>query len=661
MNYKVFFLSLITFLILENKNTYAQILDVPMSLGRAEDIPMRGDSLGLPNDANTPSDSLKVYTPTIKDYTFWLAEGEKQIMDTTLTIENYYKQNIYNKDLFGFQKAVNFGLPLNPLVYDADYQTSSILPAGKRYLYLAPKDVKYYNVQTPTTHFSFENGIREGQYLATLFTHSINSRFNYALTFNSLNSLGLYQRQSTDNKNFHVSVNYHTKNERYHLLTNVMSQKIQNEESAGVDETSLTAFKENNDLFSNRERMIPNLTGSNSKFDSKSFYLNHNFGLFKLRDSQDSTKVIYPIKLKHILEIEKQEFAFKESSPEEYYKSFELINEKAERLDKKYFNTLKNYAGLQYQWSENLWVDAGAVFKHQKLYFEKPNGLTNNDFTNNQFGIEGLLKLKISDKLNLVGETQFLQGTNFGTEYFLDGKVDFSPLKNYKLLAGVKLGSRKPSFNLLVNQSFYKKFNYDYLGFDNENYQTIYGTLTFAPLDLEVSAQVSNILNYTYLNKDLDVKQMGSPLNYFNVNVKKKQRFYNYFYLDAQAQYQTVTSGADILPLPNLLTRVTAYYKNNIFGQSAELIAGTSVYYYSAFKSRDFFPVLGEWHLQEDENIGNYPYVDLFLNLKVRRMRIYIRGENIGSFALPGKYLYTPRQPAKDFKIQIGINWFLFS
>ncbi|QAR29977.1 hypothetical protein EQP59_00665 [Ornithobacterium rhinotracheale] len=671
MSYKHFF----AFLLILGLGSFdapawGQILEDPVSAGAEGEQWRRPsamdngfsvpDSMGM-EQKDRPSDSLKVFNPTIKDYVFWQINSPKQVMDTALSIQSYYKQNIYNRDLFGYQVGSNLGLPLNPLVYDIDHPNLGILPAGKRYLYLAPEQVEYFNVKTPTTHFSFENGVKEGQFLQTLFTHSIHANLNYALQFNSLNSRGEFQRQNTDDKNFRISVNYNTPSRRYQLYTNVMSQKMQNEESGGVTPESLIAFKDNDELFSNRQRMAVNLMSSASQFKSKSFYLNQTFGLFKHRHAQDSTQHIYPLKLKHILKIEAQELAFKQNDLEDYYQNWELTNaQSTEYLDKKKFSTIKNYAGVQYQWSERLWLDAGAVFKTQNLRFENPNGLTDDSYTNHQLGVEGLLKFELSERLNLNANAEFLQGTAWGTEYNLDAHLKFEPLKNYAVVAGAKIGSRYPSINLLANQSFYKDLNFNHFDFNNENYQSIYGKLIFAPLDLEITARIANILNFTYIGADFNVAQSANALNYFSVNAKKHQQFQK-FHLDAQVQYQMLTANEDKLPLPKVLARAAFYYQNDIFQKNAQIMLGASAYYYSLFNARNLLPNLNEWQLQDQQSIGNYPYVDIFANLKVRRMRIYLRGENIGAFILPGKYLYTPKQPAKDFKIQIGINWFLFS
>lgn len=141
---------------------WGQILEDPVSAGAEGEQWRRPsamdngfsvpDSMGM-EQKDRPSDSLKVFIPTIKDYVFWQINAPKQVMDTALSIQSYYKQNIYNRDLFGYQVGSNLGLALNPLVYDIDQPNQGILPAGKRHLYIRPEDVEYFNVKTPTTHF----------------------------------------------------------------------------------------------------------------------------------------------------------------------------------------------------------------------------------------------------------------------------------------------------------------------------------------------------------------------------------------------------------------------------------------------------------------------------------------------------------------------------
>lgn len=610
-------------------------------------------------NSKTPADSLEVFKPTIKDYLYWTPDSEKKPMDTTLSINSHYQQNTYNKDLFGYQRAANQGQALNPLTYNLDQQNKGMLPTGKSGLYLSPEEVKYYNVKTPTTHFSYENPVDEGHYLSTLFTHNINSRLNYALHFISQKSNGEYNRQLSENKNFGFSVNYKTKDNRYSLLTHFMDQSFKNNENGGIDEDGLTAFRDNDSNFSSRDRMTTNLLYSSSTFRSKRFHVNQSFGLIKKTRATDSTQVYFPLKLKYLFNYEKQKYTYEESSDESYY-SDQTRTDDDDNYAQKEFNQMRNFAGLEYQWSQKLWVEAGAVYQTQKLSFPTANTWTAQAYTNNQVGIAGKAKLKLSDKLQLRAQTQFLQGDNLGSNYYLNAHINLSPIENYSLKAGIKIGNKNIPYNLFANQSFYEEFNYDNSNYDNQSYQTLFGELHIKPLKLELSAQFSNINNYVYVNTDYTLGQLGSAINYFNLQAHKQQQFGKY-HIDAQAQYQVVTNNEEYLPLPKFIARLTAYYQAPIFQGKASLLGGISAYYYSKYQSRDFFPIINEFNLQQGTEIGNYPYIDLFIDMKVRRMRIYFRTENVSSFLLPGEYFYTPKQPARDFKIQIGINWFLFS
>ncbi len=67
-------------------------------------------------------------------------------------------------------------IPFNPLM----------LPTGKKYNYYYANDIKYYDVKTPYTEFIYENGVKEGNFLSSTFSHNINKQFNYTFHYRGL-------------------------------------------------------------------------------------------------------------------------------------------------------------------------------------------------------------------------------------------------------------------------------------------------------------------------------------------------------------------------------------------------------------------------------------------------------------------------------------------
>jgi len=161
------------------------------------------DSLQEFGKREVANDSLKVHTPVISDYKYW-RQGDisPTVVDTALTVESFYRQNFTHKDVFVKMYFPNFGQTFNPLEYEESRNRIHLLPTGKSFNYLFPEDVRYYDVKTPTTEFLFENGLREGQYLSTTFTHNLTPQLNYSVRYRGLRSMGRYQNNLAANNAF---------------------------------------------------------------------------------------------------------------------------------------------------------------------------------------------------------------------------------------------------------------------------------------------------------------------------------------------------------------------------------------------------------------------------------------------------------------------------
>ena len=71
-------------------------------------------------------------------------------------------------------------------------------------------------------------------------------------------------------------------------------------------------------------------------------------------------------------------------------------------------------------------------------------------------------------------------------------------------------------------------------------------------------------------------------------------------------------------------------------------------------------PLLAEFYTQNDVKIGSFPRFDVFLNVKVRRTRIFLMAEHINSAWTGYDYFSAPNQPYRDFKVRFGLVWNFF-
>ena len=74
-----------------------------------------------------------------------------------------------------------------------------------------------------------------------------------------------------------------------------------------------------------------------------------------------------------------------------------------------------------------------------------------------------------------------------------------------------------------------------------------------------------------------------------------------------------------------------------------------------------YSPVLGELLIQDREQFGGYPLLDIFINAKVQRTRIYLKAEHINSLFGEKEYYSAPFNPYRDFIIRFGVVWNFFT
>ena len=54
-------------------------------------------------------------------------------------------------------------------------------------------------------------------------------------------------------------------------------------------------------------------------------------------------------------------------------------------------------------------------------------------------------------------------------------------------------------------------------------------------------------------------------------------------------------------------------------------------------------------------------FADAYFNLKVKKMFIFIEGQHFNTLVSPNKVYTAPHFPFYDFRINLGIVWYLFS
>ncbi|QDP85560.1 hypothetical protein FNJ88_08295 [Chryseobacterium sp. SNU WT5] len=601
-------------------------------------------------------DSLKIFKPTINDYTYRTQFSEKKVFENELSSDKTYIFSQYNdQDNFGKVQFANIGSGFQPLVYKVNTeQNLSLLPSNKTYFIKEIDQIRYYDVKTPTTTFVYHNAVKNGAVLHTTYTQNIGKDFNFAVEYTGLRSQGNYLNSLASNNNTQFSGHYLSKNGKYEAFAHFTHQNVNNQENGGIADVNL--FLNGSSNFNNRENLQVNLNNSNSQFSYRRYYFSQEFKPFASER--------FPFKIRHTIFHQGNKFYYQQSSLESYYNTnpTDLID--YSNSSKKYSKNLSNTVSILFD-KKNFKLDAGIRYQNIKLGIgqELPSYLNiPQELSENRLGAVGNIVVKLWDKVELNSNLELSSGKQFGSYLRSQNLLKFEPIPGYFVNAKVNFQTSSPSFNLLINPSVYRRFNYYLENPKNEAITEIGGDVNLKWFKSNVFANFYRIDNFTYLNEMSQPQQSSTSMNISQIGGEATFS-YGKFHINPKVLFQSALGNNDLIPMPNFVGRANLYWQSKAFKEAAEIQTGIKVHYFSKFASREYFPVVNEFILpsQNSYSIGGQPIADVYFNLKVKRMTIFIEGQHLNTTFMKNNSFTAPNYPLYDFRLNLGIVWYLFS
>ena len=615
-------------------------------------------SIGNPQDSlivdKGKKDSLKIFKPTINDYLIQNQFSDKKVFDTVFTVDKSYMFTQFNnRDNFGKIQFSNIGSGYQDLVFNVNKeQNLALLPTKKSHFILGIDDVRYYDVKTPTTSFVYHNAMKQGAALQSTYTQNIGKNFNFAVEYMGLRSQGLYRRELAASNNFIFSAKFNSNNNRYKFFTHYIHQNVNNEENGGIADMSL--FLGDDSRFKNRQNLPVNLENTETRFSYRRYYFSQEF--------QFINSERFPFKVRHTIFHQANKYRYLQTGTESYYQK--PLLEDFDPYAYKFSKNLSNTVSLLFD-KPTFKLEAGV--RHQLINLGTDRELPTSvgvaiplDNKENRLGAVGNLEIKLWNKIDLRSNLEYSNGAKFGNFLRSENQLKLEPIKDYILDAHVNFQTSKPSFNYLINPSFYQDFNYNFMNASNQNILEIGGKVNLKWFQSAIFANYFKIDNYAYFTEDYLPKQSAASLNISQIGGEATFS-YKKFNLNTKLLFQTALSEKDLFPMPNFVGRLNVFYQSKAFKNAAEIQTGIKVYYFSTFDSRAYSPLLNEFVLSSNASaIGGKPIADAYFNMKVKRMMIFAEAQHFNTTFMKNRSFAAPIFPIYDFRLNLGIVWYLF-
>jgi hypothetical protein len=634
------------------------------------------------SELNKNDSLLNIGNPkNVKTYSFYpkyIGRQQIQTIDTSLFNLEFYSP-VKQTQTFSQDLGIT-GSASTPLILEFNPNTSFDIGIHAYDLYIRDlSEVELIETPTPFTQLSYTMGPEKENVLRVQHAQSFKDKqIKAGIDFKLFNTIGSYKHQKMDVKNFNANLAYQTEDKRYAIEGVYFHNKLVLQENGGIISDSLYV----DNLEPNRQIISVNLA------DAENFIKYSGIGvhqeLYVSKAEPDFSAIpdtntldlegysvqhykkpyfdpVVPLgRLSHSFIYSKEIYQYTDSDgkadfytsipnfPEDLSTTFDSIGHL------KIENTIQ-YSNSAYKDNiedpKFLTYSFGLGFNTNR-YTQYRKDLSS-DFTFSEINPQARLQLFLTNKIRILASGLYSYRSDNTSAYKIDGDLNFKVKKNNFNIALLS-SSKQPKL-------MYEHFLSDYFqwnnNFKNEKIQEI--SFRFTRKGTQINAKTGLLHDYLYFDETVNPSQYSAALSYFNIAVSQNIRLGN-FGIDLNITYQEV-SNANIIRVPKIYSNSKLFYTNTIFKNALDMQLGINIRYFTNYYANAYLPALRSFYIQNEREFGNYPYIDVFLNAKIKRARIFFKYEQMNSSFMPHNYFISPHYANADAALKFGVIWQLFN
>ena len=571
----------------------------------------------------------------------------------------------------------NYGLPF----YQINFFDRITDPDKFLYSYYypfmhTPENAVFMNTQTPFTELNWSfAGPRETSEQTFRIRHSqnVNRFLNFGLIYDIIYSLGQYNFQRAEDKTFTFYSSY--TGIKYKLYFAAGINNLTSYENGGItDKSELSKFKpaDIRDVPTN----LGSLNKANSMLKNKNLLLVQRYTLSSVSTEKSDS---VPQKrsgffglsgtFSHIFVLESNVREYNDAYPISGFYDTILITHNI-TSDSLHSRSIKNTVRFDFSTDETrkFRLGGGIGIRNEALLFSHiiPTHFTlhanKSVWLLGSNVLVGRLFNNIGDKFRWLATGElYLTGYRAG-DFKMNGeiskKIDWKKGRASWLLTG-SIMNRQPSFwyeqwggnNFEWNKNLSKEFRID-----------VGSGFSYPARKAELKFNYAIIDNYTDFDTLALPSQHTGGLSVAAITVRKEIKAWK-FHLATDALIQK-SSNTEVLDLPLATVRAAAYFEHlfrfKSTGGRLNTQLGADVTYHTLYHPYSYMPATGRFYRQ-DVSTGDYPFINVFFNFKVKRTRVFIMFDHV-NYGMMGKnikynYEMIPNYPMNIRTFRYGLSW----
>lgn len=618
-----------------------------------------------------------------------LGVHEPSTIDTTLY--NYAQRSVPSAQSIAYESVGNLGGAGQTMIYfDRAPMSDFFFRDALRAWLPMQGNHRFYNTRIPITLLSYNTGGgRENKQdrLQGTFSGNVNSRLQFGANLDYLYSKGSYANQAVKNLMWGLSSSYI--GERYEYQAFFNHYNGLNQDNGGItDDLYITdpAQLQGGQTSIDAKSIPTNLTSARTRMKGQEFYMNHRYkvGFWKITPPNDSIpgdtiehRTYIPVtSFVWTLDYNDGHHTFYNSSPSEgdsfWGRNYLTTGPSVSPTD---YWSLKNTFGISLLEGFNKYAKAGlaAYVTHEVRRYtqtadtivvngaDRPETLTPYPFdekvvpkaTENLLWVGAQLTKQQGSLLRYEATARFgLIGPAAG-EIHAQGNIS----ARFKLFGD---SVRVTAYGLFANEAapyLMKNYVSNYFIWHNDFGKTRrlrFGGEIFVPqTSTLLNVGVENVQNALYFNDLSMPSQHGGSVQVLSASLS--QNFHvGILNWNNRITFQT-SSDQSIIPLPKLAIYSNLFIRFRV-ARVLHVDFGVDCDYYTKYYAPGFQPATMAFYNQRELKIGNYPFMNVYANFKLKRARFYIMMSHVNQGMTGDNYFAMPHYPMNPRRFQMGVS-----
>ena len=543
---------------------------------------------------------------------------------------------------------------------------------------------KFYNTYIPTTILQYNytgNSENHQDRLQGDFAGNVNRRIGVGGFVDYLHSKGCYNYQAAKNFNFGLSTYY--LGDRYELQTFYQQYAHQNLENGGItDDRYITdPAAVQGGVTSVQYKSIPtNLTTAKNLLNGSEFYMNHAYkiGYWSEEQVNDTlTRDIYIPVMKVLYSFDYRHYrhTFSEKSiNSDFWENFYF--DRDQTYDNSTLNSISNTVGIYMIEGFRKWMKFGlsayATYQHNSYTlphakYDMPQASDSPDLTplpsfalpdqkhgQNLLYIGGRIEKSQGSILRYNANVRFGLSGDAAGDLELDGQIQTNiPLFGDTVAIEAHGGFHNTTPDWLTKHYVSNNFIWSN-DFGKIRSVKFGGSLEIPWTRTRASIDVENLQNHIYFGSNFLPVQHGGNVQIMSVGLNQdfKVGILNW---NNRVAWQ-VSSDQSVVPLPQLSVYSNLFI-NFVAFKVLHLQVGVDCDYYTKYKGYTYQPATMTFCNQQETELGNYPFCNAYINLRLYRCRFYVMMSHVNQGLFGSRYneFSLPHYPINPRRFQIGI------